>query len=178
MVSRREGLRLDEIVSRLGGCLKGDGSVIVSQVATLASASAGQIAFLANPKYRRQLNASRASAVIVPPQFSEDTTLPCIVHQNPYAYYARVVALLNPTDRVDAGVSSSAVVKSRVPSSARICENVVVGNDVSIGANVTLFPGCVIGDGVVIGDGSILYPNVVVYAAALSAKGPLFMPEP
>ena len=163
-------MRLEEIVSRLGGVLEGDGSVVVSQVATLASAGSGQIAFLANPKYRRQLQASRASAVIVPPQFSDDTTLPRIIHQNPYAYYARVVALLNPCDSGFPGVSSSAVVKSSVPVSARILENVVVGSDVSIGESVTLFPGCVIGDGAVIGDDSVLYPNVVVYAGCVVGK--------
>jgi UDP-3-O-[3-hydroxymyristoyl] glucosamine N-acyltransferase len=48
-----QGLRLDEIVARLGGVLEGDGSVVVKQVGTLASAGAGQIAFLANPKYRQ-----------------------------------------------------------------------------------------------------------------------------
>jgi UDP-3-O-[3-hydroxymyristoyl] glucosamine N-acyltransferase len=45
-------LRLDEIVARLGGELRGDGSVLVSQVGTLAAAGLGQIAVLANPKYR------------------------------------------------------------------------------------------------------------------------------
>lgn len=170
MTSRAKGLRLEEIVSLLGGLLEGDGSVVVSQVATLASASEGQIAFLANPKYRRQLQSSRASAVIVPQQFSGDTALPRIIHQNPYAYYARVVALLNPPDSGSPGVSSSAVVKSEVPASARILENVVIGSDVSIGENVTLFPGCVVGDGVVIGDDSTLYPNVVVYANCVVGK--------
>lgn len=170
MAARESGLRLEEIVARLGGCLEGDGSVVVSQVATLASAGPGQIAFLANPKYRGQLQTSRASAVIVPPHFSKDTTLPRVVHQNPYAYYARVVALLNPRNEGAPGVSSTAVVKSRLPASVRVFENVVVGNNVAIGENVTLFPGCVIGDGVVIGDDSILYPNVVVYADCVIGK--------
>ena len=170
MAARESGLRLEEIVARLGGCLEGDGSVVVSQVATLASAGPGQIAFLANPKYRGQLQTSRASAVIVPPHFSKDTTLPRVVHQNPYAYYARVVALLNPRNEGAPGVSSTAVVKSRLPASVRVFENVVVGNKVAIGENVTLFPGCVIGDGVVIGDDSVLYPNVVVYADCVIGK--------
>lgn len=170
MTSRATGLRLEEIVSLLGGSLEGDGSVVVSQVATLASASAGQIAFLANPKYRRQLHSTGASAVIVPPQFAEDTDLPRVVHSNPYAYYARVVALLNPRDPGAPGVSPSSVINSTVPASARILEHVVVGRKVTIGENVTLFPGCVVGDDVVIGDDSILYPNVVVYANCVVGK--------
>ncbi len=170
MTSGKKGVRLEEIVSRLGGVLEGDGSVVVTQVATLVSAGAGQIAFLANPKYRGQLRSCRGSAVILHPQFSSETALPRILHPNPYAYYARVTALLNPAEEASTGVSSSAVVRSKVPASSRISENVVVGKDASIGENVTLFPGCVIGDGVVIGDGSVLYPNVVIYPKCIIGK--------
>ncbi|HRL75670.1 MAG TPA: UDP-3-O-(3-hydroxymyristoyl)glucosamine N-acyltransferase [Candidatus Accumulibacter phosphatis] len=157
------GLRLDEIVARLGGVLHGDGSVVVSQVGTLQSARAGEIAFLANPKYRSQLQTTLASAVIVPPQSAAATELPRIVHQNSYAYYARVVALLNPPAARRPGVHRGAVVRSAVPESACIGENVVVGRGVQLGDNVTLQPGCVIGDGVSIGDDSLLHANVVVY---------------
>lgn len=157
------GLRLDEIVARLGGTLEGDGSIVVFQVATLSTAGAGQIAFLANPKYRQQLHNTGAAAVIVPPAFAAETSLPRIVHSNSYAYYARVVALLHPQPLREKGVHSTAVVHSAIPASASIGENVVVGTEVTIGENVTLYPGCVIGDGVSIGDDSVLYPNVVVY---------------
>ena len=162
-MSAQEGFRLDEIVARLGGSLVGDGSVVVSQVGTLSSAEAGQIAFLTNPKYRQQLRSTRATAVIVPPQYSADTSLPRIVHQNAYAYYARVAALLNPGSSRRSGTHPSAVVDSIVPGSASIGANVVIGMEVSIGENVTIFPGCVIGDGVSIGDDSLLYPNCVIY---------------
>ncbi len=157
------GLRLDEIVASLGGVLQGDGSLVVSRVGTLQSAQSGDIAFLANPKYRSQLQTTLASAVIVPPQFAAATGLPRIVHPNSYAYYARVVALLNPPAARRPGVHRGAVVHSPVPASASIGENVVVGRGVHLGENVTLQPGCVIGDGASIGDDSLLHPNVVVY---------------
>ncbi|MDR1934962.1 MAG: UDP-3-O-(3-hydroxymyristoyl)glucosamine N-acyltransferase [Candidatus Accumulibacter sp.] len=162
-MSKGGGLRLGEIVERLGGRLEGEASVVVSQVATLASAAAGEIAFLANPKYRRQLRSTGASAVIVPPGFAGDTALPKIIHPNAYAYYARVAALLNPREERPAGIHASAVVHGAAPESARIGENVVVGKNARLGERVTLYPGCVIGDGVSIGDDSVLYPNVVVY---------------
>lgn len=160
----RHGLRLDEIVSRLGGELAGDGSVVVSQVGSLASAGAGQIAFIVNAKYRQQLRETRASALIVPPQFADETALPRIIHANPYAYYARVVGLLNPPAQRTPGAHPSAVVHSMVPPSASVGERVVIGENVELGNNVTIYPGCVIGDGVSIGDDTLIYPNVVVYA--------------
>ncbi len=158
------GLRLDEIVERLGGVLEGDGSILITQVATLASAKDGQIAFLANPKYRQQLQQTGASAVILAPACAGDNEkVARIVHANPYAYYARVVSLLNPMPQRPPGIHASAVAHSAIPESASVGENVVIGKRVEIGENVTLYPGCVIGDGVRIGDDSTLYPHVVVY---------------
>jgi UDP-3-O-[3-hydroxymyristoyl] glucosamine N-acyltransferase len=156
-------LRLDEIVAHLGGVIEGDGSVAVSQVGTLASAGVGQIAFLANPKYRQQLQATGAAAVILPPQFAADTELPRIIHSNAYAYYAKVVALLNPLPKRRQGIHSSAVVHSELPTSSSIGENVVIGHGVRFGENVTVYPGCIVGDGVSVGDDTLLYPNVVIY---------------
>lgn len=169
-MTKRHGLRLDEIVNRLGGSLEGDGSVIVSQVGSLASAGAEQIAFIVSPRYRQQLQATRAAAVIIPPQFAGDTDLPRIVHQNPYAYYARVVALLTPALLRLPGIHPSAVVNSEIPASVSIGERVVVGAGVKLGENVTVYPGCVIGDGVSIGDESLLYPNTVIYHNCVIGK--------
>ncbi len=157
------GVRLDEIVARLGGTLAGDGSIIVSQVATLASAGPGQIAFLVNPKYRQQLQTTRAAAVILSPQFADATDLPRLIHPNPYACYARVVGLLNPQPARPTGAHASAVVHSPLPASVSVGENAVVGSAVVLGENVVIHAGCVIGDGVAIGDDSVLYPNVVIY---------------
>jgi UDP-3-O-[3-hydroxymyristoyl] glucosamine N-acyltransferase len=158
----KNGMRLDEIVERLGGQLEGDGSVVIHQVGSLASASAGQIAFFADPKLRQKLHTTQAAAVILSPKFVAETTLPRIIHPNPYAYYARVVALLNPLQR-QAGVHPSAVILSEIPLSASIGAFVFIGERVRIGENVILYPGCVIGDDVSIGNDSLIYPNVVVY---------------
>ncbi len=164
------GLRLDEIVARLGGELRGDGSVLVSQVRSLLSAGAGAITFLVTRKHREQLQGTRAAAVIVPPEFSDATSLPRIVDRNAYAYYAHVAALLNPPAQRRPGVHAGAVVHSPLPASTSVGENVVVGEHVILGENVTLHPGCVIGDNVRIGDDSVLYANVVVYGHCLIGK--------
>lgn len=157
-------LTLHEIAAQLGGDVLGDGEICVTQVGPLASAIQGQISFLSSPKYRSQLANTRASAVIVPPSFAEATILPRIVTGNPYAYYARVTALLNPVFRIPAGVHSSASLESAVPASVSIGAGVVLGKNVNIGESVVIHPGCVIGDNVEIGDGGLLYPNVTIYA--------------
>jgi len=140
-------LTLGQIVSRLGGRVAGDAQVLIRQVAPLAGAGAGQISFYASRKYRAQLAATGAAAVIVGPGDEEATRRPRIVAERPYAYFARVSQLFNPSVTQPPGVHPSAVVSAKA----------VLGKNVSIGA------GCVVGDGVSIGDDSCLYPRVVVY---------------
>ena len=63
-------ITLAELALRVEATLDGDGAVQVSHVATLESAGPGAIVFLANRRYREQLAATRASAVIVAPAAS------------------------------------------------------------------------------------------------------------
>lgn len=163
MTERAADLSLDEIVSLLGGELIGDGRTRIHQVATLENAGATEIAFLANPKYRKQLKSSRAGAVVLSAADSCDCPLPCIVTDNPYAYYARVAQLLNQTDRVQPGVHPSAVVGSDLDRSISIGAGTYVGRDVFIGDGSAIGPGCVIGDRVTLGRSARLYGNVTIY---------------
>ncbi|MBS1160941.1 MAG: UDP-3-O-[3-hydroxymyristoyl] glucosamine N-acyltransferase [Proteobacteria bacterium] len=155
---------LAEIAARLGGDVLGDAQTQVRAVAPLESAGTGDISFLANPKYKAQLLGTRASAVIVPPDFADAVDLPRIVTRNPYAYYARLATLLNPPASVIPGVHPSALSASVVPASASIGPNACIGRDVRLGEGVAIHAGCVIGDGVSIGDGTVLYANVTIYA--------------
>jgi len=154
--------RLDEIVARLGGELIGEAATLVSRVAPVDAAGIGCITFLTNPKYRQALSVTTASAVVLSPQSADLTTIPRIVHPNPYAYYARLVALLNPGPSFSPGAHPSAVVDSVVPSSVSIGANAVIGSGVVLGERVRIGAGCVLGDGVVIGEDSLLHPNVTI----------------
>lgn len=155
---------LAEIAARLGGDVLGDAQTQIRQVATLASAGEGQIAFLANLKYKSQLQSTGASAVIVSPDFADALDLPRIVTRNPYAYYARLAALLNPRATIAPGIHPSAHCASAVPAGVTIGPNACIGSGVMLGDGVVIHAGCVLGDGVSVGAGSVLYPNVSVYA--------------
>lgn len=160
-------LSLAEIAAQLGGVVLGDDQVMIHQVATLASAGEGEIAFLANMKYKSQLLTTRASAVIVPPAFSDALPVARIVTPNPYAYYARLAALLNPRAVVASGVHPTAQCCSVILPRVSIGAHVSIGEGVSLGENVVIHSGCVIGNGVTIAAGSTLYPNVTVYAGCV-----------
>ncbi len=161
--SRSYSLR--DIRERLGGEIAGDPGTEVQWVATLESAAPGSIAFFANARYLPQLKATRAGAVIVGEPARDATRLPRIICANPYAYFARVSALLNPARPAVPGVHGSAVVDATadIARDAEIGPHAVIGRDVKIGAGCIIGAGCSIGDGTVIGAGCVLYPNVTLY---------------
>lgn len=163
MTERADGFTLDEIVSRFGGELIGEGGLRVLQVATLENAGPDDFAFLANPKYRRQLNSSRAGAIVLSAAHAHECPRPCIVSDNPYAYYARVAQLLNPPLQAPTGIHPTAVVETAIDPSISVGAGACIGKDVKIGEGCTIGPGCTIGDGAVIGPQSRLYGNVTIY---------------
>jgi UDP-3-O-[3-hydroxymyristoyl] glucosamine N-acyltransferase len=156
---------LSEIASRLGGQVLGDSSVRVAQIATLEMAGPDQISFLTNSKYRSQLAGTRAGAVIVPPAEAETITIPRIVTDNPYAYFARVSALLNPPPEVCSGIHATAVIAAgaTVDETASVGACAVIGAGASIGAHCVIGDNCSVGENTVIGDHTRLYPGVTVY---------------
>lgn len=163
---------LQEIVLRLGGVLVGDGQLVIERVASLSNAKEGQITFLVDLKYRSVLEKTLASAVVVSHHHKDVTDLPRIIVENPYAYFAKVSALLNPPAISKKGVAVGAVVdiSARIPDSCSVAVNCVIGCHVVLGENVVLAPGCVIGDYVQIGDNTSLQANVVVYQACIIGK--------
>ncbi|MFA6201610.1 MAG: UDP-3-O-(3-hydroxymyristoyl)glucosamine N-acyltransferase [Gallionella sp.] len=156
---------LAQIAQQLGGCLFGDGEVLIDQISTLERATAGQISFLTNSKYHAQLANTGASAVILGEADADATDLPRIISENPYAYFARVSALLNPSTEIKPGVHPAAVVSegAQIDPSACICATAVIGAGAVIGAHTLIGEGCSIGENVVIGCHVRLYPRVVIY---------------
>jgi len=158
---------LAEIAERVGGELVGNGDVVINRVATLVSAGAGDLSFVANAKYRSQLSSTKACALIVGVRESELTSLPRIISSNPYACYAKAASLLNPMESISPGIHPTAVVGegAHVAASASIGPQAVLGRDVEIGDGVVIGAGCYVGDQVSIGAATRLYPRVVIYHA-------------
>lgn len=157
-------LTIAAITNTLGGEVSGDASISIARVGSLNYAQAGAISFFMDTKYSTALAQTQASAVILKSEHAHLTSLPKIITDNPYAYFAKVSALLNPPPARDAGIHASAVISQRaqIDPSAWIDAQVVIADDVIIGANVAIGAGCVIERNVVIGAGSVLEPNVTI----------------
>ncbi len=158
-------LTLGEIVRRLGGEALGEAAAPLTGVGTLDGAGPGEITFLANPKYRGKLAATRAGAVILGPGDRDAATIPRIVSENPYAYYARTVALFNPEKPVVPGIHPFAQIEgsANVDAGAEIGAFVVIGAGASIGAGAKVGAHSVIGERVSIGAHTRLNPRVTIY---------------
>ncbi|CAH1904781.1 UDP-3-O-(3-hydroxymyristoyl)glucosamine N-acyltransferase [Candidatus Nitrotoga sp. HW29] len=162
---KRTDYSLKEIAARFGGLLLDSTETTVNQIATLENAQVGHLTFLASAKYRPLLATTHASAIIVGLADAEATSLPRIVCDNPYVYFAKVSAFLNPPALVVPGIHPSAVIEegAYIDPTAHIGPNVVIGADTKIGAGCAIMAGCSIGAGVTIGVDACLYPRVVIY---------------
>jgi UDP-3-O-[3-hydroxymyristoyl] glucosamine N-acyltransferase len=158
-------VKLADIVAKLGGEAVGEVSTPLTGVATLDTAGPGQIAFLTNPKYRGRLASTRASAVILGPGDRDAARIPHIVSDNPYAYYAKTVALFNPPPPVRAGIHPFAQIDgtANVDATAEIGPFVVIGPRAEVGPGASIGAHCVLGEKARIGAHTRLYPHVSVY---------------
>lgn len=174
------GIGLQALANKIGAELVLTGEqtaeTLVHSVATLQDAGKGQIAFLANTKYRGQLAHTTAEAVIV--QHADLEHCPCaaLVMDNPYLGYAYTAQLLDSTPRVAEDIAPSAVVAADVQlgKGVVIGANAVIESGVILADGVQVGAGCFIGQNVKIGQNSKLWANVTVYHRVQIGENCLF----
>lgn len=179
-----KGYALAELARAAGAKLRGNGETRIVGPETLERAGEGQITFLSNPRYRKYLAETRASAVILAPADLDHYQGNALVSDNPYLAWARVLrcfaedhrprAGIHPAATVspDAEVAESAIVEAgsvvvagaRIEAEAWIGPNCVVGKNAVIGAQSRLVASVTVLDGVRIGRRCLLHPGVVVGA--------------
>ena len=169
---------LDEIAVQVEGKVHGDGSHQVEKVATLEKAEKSDISFLANSKYKKFLDNSRAGAVLVDHNSASSVATNAIVVKDPYVAYAKVASLLCPSDTAIAGIHPTAWISpdSHCHKSACIGAHVFIDADVEIAENVEIGPGCVIQQGVKIESGTRLTANITICTQVSIGKNVLIHP--
>lgn len=162
----QEEISLGELAVRFGLTLRGSPDNKVSHVATLSQAAPGSLAFLANPRYRRGLQETRASAVVVSAAEAEGCPVDALIAQNPYLAYARIATLLHPPMHAAPGIHPSAVVAkgARIDPSAAVGPLAVIEDEVELGARVEVGPGCIVQRGARVGADTRLTARVNLYA--------------
>jgi len=155
---------LEDIVKALGGVAVGDSSVLIERVSSLANAKPGHISFLSDSKYQKALASSEASAFVLKQEHADLTTAPKIIVDNPYVYFAKLSAFLNPVATAQLGIAATAAVadSAKVPASCSIGELVVIGENVILGENVIVRSGTIIENDVSVADNVCLESHVTI----------------
>ncbi|MGH8295906.1 MAG: UDP-3-O-(3-hydroxymyristoyl)glucosamine N-acyltransferase [Steroidobacteraceae bacterium] len=158
------GISLGELAVRFGCELRGDPDVQVDHVATLARADSRSLAFVANPRYRQQLAATGAAAVVLDAASAAGCATAALVCRNPHATYARIAAVLHPLPAAAAGVHPSAVVApgARIDPSAHVGALSVIEEGVVVGLRAFVGPQCLVEEGTAIDEDVCLTARVTV----------------
>ena len=85
---------LGELAEYVGGRVFGDPNVVVKSAATLGRAGEGDISFLTNRKYEKQLRTTKASAVIVGKE-TTGASVPLLIAEDPYYAFMQIMVLLH-----------------------------------------------------------------------------------
>ncbi len=142
-------IKVADLACLLNCAYRGKGSTKITGVASLKEAQKGDLVFLSHPKYRKQLEQTKASAAIVLPEEKYDR-IPVLLSENPQLSFIQAVEYffkpLPPTPGIHPQAYVSPTAKVR--------------KGVSIGAFAF------IGDCVEIGRESVIFPFVAVYSHA------------
>ena len=152
-----------ELAQRFGLELRGEDRA-VHGVGTLSSATAEQLSFLANPRYRGQLGDTAAGVVVLHADEADARTGTALLARDPYVAFAKIAALFERKPVRTAGIHPTAVVdaSAQVDPAAHVGPHVSIGARSRIGAGASIGPGCVIGDDCEVGEGCELVARVTL----------------
>ena len=157
-----------QIALLVSGTIQGNPDTTVTSFGKIEEAVAGQLSFLANPKYEEYLYTTKASLVIVNEnlQLQKNITATLVRVKDAYSAFA---TLLTTYQNVKAQQKKGIETPSHIASSATLGTDVFVGafayigEKVSIGNNSKIFPGAYIAENVSIGINTTIHAGVKIY---------------
>ena len=148
-----------------GGELAGDPALQITGAASLSEATPGEISFFADRKYIGLLRKTRASAIFVPPDFSEPINAAQVRVSNPTKAFEQIVVKFAPKPITFApGIHPSAVVdpSAQLGDHISIQPLAVIEAGVKIGDDTIIGAGSYVGRETVIGSACLIYPRVTI----------------
>jgi UDP-3-O-[3-hydroxymyristoyl] glucosamine N-acyltransferase len=160
------GARVAATRPGVGQAAAGGLTAAIDRVASLEEAGPRALAFYANPRYRNQLLATRAAAVIVG---EDDVDLVprsavALVAAQPYVAFAKASTIFNPAAAVEPGIHPGAHVhkEAQVDATASVGAGAVVGKGARIGPRTALHEGVLVLEGAKVGAACILHAGSIV----------------
>jgi UDP-3-O-[3-hydroxymyristoyl] glucosamine N-acyltransferase len=158
-----------QIAMMIQGEVEGDASVTVHNFGKIEEATAGQISFLANPKYEAFLYTTAASIIIIGAQQQLKEKIKATLIRVPDAYAAFATLLtkyqeLKTQQLVGIQTPSFIAPSAKIGSNHFIAAFAYINEGATLGDHVKIFPNVVIGENVSIGNHVTIHPGVVIYA--------------
>ncbi len=182
------------VAAQVGGRLLGHGEVLLSGVAPLDRAGAGDLSLLVHARYGAWFAASRAGAVLMPPEFEflDGAVRTRIIVEKPMDAMVSLLARFHRAEPRAVGIHPTAVVSESATLGAEVTvdphavigEHAVIGAGCWIGANATVGAGCTLGRDVRLHANATVYPftelgdRVVLHSGArVGREGFGFVPQ-
>lgn len=164
--------KLGAIAQQLGAELIGDPDQEITGLAPLDKAEATDLTFLSNARYRSSLTQTKAAAVLIQADFTEQCPVAALVVDDPYLSYARISGWFDQRPQRPAGASEGAWVDptAQIDASASLARGVVVEAGAVIGARVEIGPNSVVGANSRIDEDTRLAANVTLYHDVIVGK--------
>lgn len=146
-------------IAKLINCEFVGDSFDVTSMNTVKDANKSELSFVANSKYIKDIQNSKAGAIIVDKknsQYVPDTSIALIV-DSPYWDMATVSKYFSPP------IEDDSLPEPIIGECSRISPKAEIANGARIGKNCTIMAHVYVGAEAIIGDNTIIYPNVTIY---------------
>ncbi len=153
-------------LAKLTKCeVKGTKQILLKNIAALDKAKQGEISFLSNLKYKRQLETTKASAVILTADAAENFSGNALIAKDPYLTFAKIVSLFYPEEKPIASIHPSAVIDETATLGEGVCisANAVIESGAILRDGAQVGVGCFIGKNTRVGENTVLNANVTLY---------------
>jgi UDP-3-O-[3-hydroxymyristoyl] glucosamine N-acyltransferase len=164
-----------QIAMMIGGKVEGNPDASVASFGKIEEAQAGQLAFLANPKYEEYLYSTNASIVIVNESLELKQPITATLIKVPDAYTSFAV-LLDKYQQIQRQQLSGIQQPVYIAATAKTGNNVFIGafaylgEDVIVADGAKIYPNVFLGNHVIVGENSIIHPGVKIYHDCVIGK--------
>ncbi|MBI5447641.1 MAG: UDP-3-O-(3-hydroxymyristoyl)glucosamine N-acyltransferase [Gammaproteobacteria bacterium] len=165
-ITSQPSFTLADINQKIGTTLRGDGSCVISTVASLTNAKAGALTFCENGKHTQHLKNTQASAVILTEEDLPHCPTHALISKQPYLSFTKVAALFSHTCALTPGIHPTAQIGQHcvIPSSVYIGPYVIIEDHVTLGEHTAIHAHSLIGHHSQLGAHCILWPRVTCYS--------------
>ena len=164
-----------QIAMMINGKVEGNADVAVTSFGKIEEARAGQLTFLANPKYEKFLYSSKASLIIINEAQELKEPVSATLIKVPDAYSAFAI-LLDKYQQIQQQQLKGIQQPAYIDATAKIGENVFIGAFAYLGEKVIvadgakIYPNVYVGDNAQVGENSIIHPGVKIYHDCIIGK--------